>query len=99
MLVSVFSPGNWRQEIKKYGYIIVKEDVDQVLLTWKYRVRNFNKFLTGTLGNGRKGQKNVYPVFDNVILMSSIVSCFIYIVFPHQTIKGSNVANKRLERG
>ena len=50
-----------------------------MLLTRKRHVRNFTKFLTGALGKGRKG-KNVYPVFENVKFMSSIISCFIHII-------------------
>ena len=50
-----------------------------MLLTRKHHVRNFSRFFTGALGNGRKGQKNVYSAFENVILMSSIVSCFIIL--------------------
>ena len=34
-----------------------------------------------------KGIKNVYPVFENVRLMSSIISCFTYIILWHQTTK------------
>ena len=54
-----------------------------MLLTRKHHVRNFTKFLTGALGNWRKGQKNVYPVLENVKFMSSIISCFIYVILSH----------------
>ena len=54
-----------------------------MLLTRKHHVRNFTKFLTGASGKGRKGQKNVYPVFENVKVMSSITSYFIYIILSH----------------
>ena len=54
-----------------------------MLLTRKHHVRNFTIFLTGALGKGRKGQKNVYPVFENVKFMSSIISCFFYIILSH----------------
>ena len=37
----------------------------------------------------------VQQVFENVMLMSSIVSCFIYIILLHQAIKDSNVAKNR----
>ena len=39
--------------------------------------------MTGASGKGRKGQKNVYPVFENVKVMSSIISYFIYIILSH----------------
>ena len=32
---------------------------------------------------GEKETKNVYPVFENVRLMESIVSCFIYIILSY----------------
>ena len=54
-----------------------------MILTRKHRVRNFHKFLTGALGKERKGQKNVNPIFENVRLMSSITSCFVYIILSH----------------
>ena len=54
-----------------------------MLLTRKQHVRIFTKFLTGALGKGRKGQKNVYSVFENVKCMLSIISCFICIILSH----------------
>ena len=39
--------------------------------------------MTGPLGKGRKGQKDVYPVFENVRLLSSIVSQFFHVIVSH----------------
>ena len=80
MLVSFFPPGNWRQEIKNANNY---QRPEHILLTRKHHVQNFNKFVTGPLGNGKKGQKNVYRVFENVALISSIVSSFIIIILSH----------------